>query len=108
MTYRRDALAGAAELVLLVERIARDSGGTLVGTVGRIAAQPGAVNIIPGRGGFTGGPRGMGGGVRGEGVAQREAEAWGVGGARGLEGEGGTFHAEGAGQCAPARGAALG
>ncbi|MGO8920958.1 MAG: allantoate amidohydrolase [Stellaceae bacterium] len=52
MALRRDALAGAAEAVLLVER--RCSEGTrLVGTVGQIAAAPGAVNVIPGRVSFS-------------------------------------------------------
>ncbi|GAA4809177.1 allantoate amidohydrolase [Nocardioides caeni] len=44
---RRDALVGASEIVVAVERIAKGA-GTLA-TVGRIQAQPGAVNVIPGR-----------------------------------------------------------
>jgi allantoate deiminase len=49
---RRDALAGAAECVLAVEKIC---GGytEVVGTVGRIEALPGAVNVIPGKARFT-------------------------------------------------------
>lgn len=47
MNRRRDALAAAAELVLAVERICSGLPET-VGTVGQIAAQPGAGNIIPG------------------------------------------------------------
>src|SRR3954468_3778876 len=52
MNLRRDALAAAAECVLAVERIA---GGNpeLVGTVGRIEAKPGAINVIPGDVQFT-------------------------------------------------------
>jgi allantoate deiminase len=52
MRLRRDALAGAAECVLAVERIV---GGhaELVGTVGRIEARPGAINVIPGEAFFT-------------------------------------------------------
>ncbi len=46
MAMRRDALAAAAEMIVAVNRLARDTPG-LVGTVGRIAARPGAVNIIP-------------------------------------------------------------
>jgi hydantoinase/carbamoylase family amidase len=50
MTMRRDALAGAAEIVLAVERLARDSAsGTTVGTVGVLDLEPGAINVIPGR-----------------------------------------------------------
>lgn len=47
MQYRKDALAATAEMILAVERIARATPG-MVGTVGRIDAQPGAVNVIPG------------------------------------------------------------
>jgi allantoate deiminase len=48
MHLRRDALAGAAECALAVERIAA-SEAELVGTVGKIEALPGAINVIPGR-----------------------------------------------------------
>lgn len=44
---RRDALVGAAEAVLAVERIAREHGA--IATVGRLETFPGAVNVIPGR-----------------------------------------------------------
>ena len=52
MGLRRDALAAAAEMVLAVEAecTARPP---VVGTVGRIAAAPGAVNVIPGQTVFT-------------------------------------------------------
>lgn len=46
MSMRRDALAGAAELVLFIEQHARDQ-PPLVGTVGSISARPGAPNVIP-------------------------------------------------------------
>ena len=52
MRLRRDALAAAAECVLAVERIAREE-HELVGTVGRIEAKPGAINVIPGEVHFT-------------------------------------------------------
>lgn len=52
MKLRRDALAGAAEMVLAVEAIARDTPG-LVATVGHIVASPGAVNVVPGEARFT-------------------------------------------------------
>jgi len=49
MTMRRDALAGAAEIVLAVERLATGShSGTTVGTVGILNLTPSAVNVIPG------------------------------------------------------------
>jgi allantoate deiminase len=52
MGLRRDALAAAAECVIAVERIA---GGMpdVVGTVGRIDARPGAMNVIPGKAQFS-------------------------------------------------------
>lgn len=49
MHMRRDALAGAAEVVLAVEEIARDSSASSVGTVGVLDVEPGAMNVIPGR-----------------------------------------------------------
>jgi hydantoinase/carbamoylase family amidase len=48
MADRRDAVAAAAELVLLVERLARDAGRGMVGTVGVIEARPNMINIVPG------------------------------------------------------------
>ena len=48
MAARRDALAGAAEWIGVVEREAQTTPG-LVATVGRIEAQPGAINVIAGR-----------------------------------------------------------
>jgi allantoate deiminase len=47
MNMRRDALAGAAEWIGVVEREAASIPG-LAATVGKIEVQPGAVNIIPG------------------------------------------------------------
>ena len=58
MALRKDALAGAAEMMLAIERIAGAGGetgtaGDLVGTVGRITAGPGAPNVVPGDVAFT-------------------------------------------------------
>ncbi|HUG62413.1 MAG TPA: hydantoinase/carbamoylase family amidase, partial [Methylomirabilota bacterium] len=54
MAMRRDALAAAAEMILAVESVgAAGPKHELVATVGRIAAQPGAVNVIPARVSFT-------------------------------------------------------
>jgi allantoate deiminase len=47
MVDRRDALAAAAELVLEVERLGRSVDG-LRATVGTIAVEPGASNVVPG------------------------------------------------------------
>ena len=49
MQLRRDALAGAAEAMTALERIARASpSGTTVGTVGVMRVRPGAINVVPG------------------------------------------------------------
>ena len=48
MKLRRDALAGAAEWILLVEQAARSTDG-LVATVGKIAAEPNVGNVIAGK-----------------------------------------------------------
>ncbi len=47
MNARRDALCGAAEMVLAAESLARGAAG-LVATAGRIAVEPGASNVVPG------------------------------------------------------------
>ncbi len=47
MNLRRDALAGAAELVLAAEACG------ILATVGQIAVEPGASNVIPGRAALT-------------------------------------------------------
>jgi allantoate deiminase len=52
MGQRKDALTAASEMVLAVEHIGA-SEPRLVATVGRIAALPGAQNVIPGRVTFT-------------------------------------------------------
>lgn len=48
MPLRRDALAGAAEVILAVERLAQSRPG-VVGTVGTVRVDPGAINVVPGR-----------------------------------------------------------
>jgi hydantoinase/carbamoylase family amidase len=49
MALRRDALAGAAEIMMVLERLARESAsGTTVGTVGAMRVRPGAINVVPG------------------------------------------------------------
>ena len=46
MGARQDALAAAAEMVLFVEKFCTENAG-LVGTVGKLAVKPGAINVIP-------------------------------------------------------------
>ena len=48
MHLRRDALAGAAELMVEIERLAREGEADEVATVGKIKAFPGAANVVPG------------------------------------------------------------
>jgi allantoate deiminase len=48
---RRDALVGASELVIEIERLSKQGG--VVGTVGKLEAFPGGVNVIPGRVDFS-------------------------------------------------------
>ena len=52
MHGRLDALAASAELVLDIERLARSISG-LRATVGAMAVEPGASNVIPGRARFS-------------------------------------------------------
>jgi len=49
MHLRKDALIGAAELILAARRIAEEASSTSVATVGRCEVTPGATNVIPGR-----------------------------------------------------------
>ncbi len=48
MMLRRDALAGAAEVILLAERLARETKGEVVATVGHLRIPAAASNVIPG------------------------------------------------------------
>jgi len=52
MDRRRDALTGAAELVLAAEAAATTEPG-LVATVGKLEVEPGVANVIPARATFT-------------------------------------------------------
>ncbi len=73
MNLRRDALAGAAECALAVERVAK-SHPELVGTVGRFEAKPGAINVIPGEVMFTVDVRAPQDSLREDAVAQIRSE----------------------------------
>ena len=48
MAHRKDALAAAAEWMVLIENTTRQHGANLVATVGELRCLPGAVNVIPG------------------------------------------------------------
>jgi allantoate deiminase len=93
MGMRRDALAGAADMIAAVERIARaHSADSMVATVGRIEALPGAVNIIPNRADFTIDLRAMADAARNEAVAQFERQARDIAKARRLKVSFELFH----------------
>ncbi|WP_440109137.1 Zn-dependent hydrolase [Paenibacillus sp. QZ-Y1] len=46
MSWRKDALAGAAEMITAVRSIALEAGEPLVATVGRLTADPGVGNVV--------------------------------------------------------------
>ena len=73
MNLRRDALAAASEMVLAIERTARET-ADLVATVGRMEALPGAVNVIPSGARFTLDIRSPSDAVRNAAVARLERE----------------------------------
>jgi beta-ureidopropionase / N-carbamoyl-L-amino-acid hydrolase len=49
MNMRQDALLAASKFVIAVNEVITGVEGTQVGTVGKIAVQPGAYNVIPGK-----------------------------------------------------------
>ncbi len=53
MTMRQDALAGVAEMLVVLERSAAEAGAPLVATTGRLEVFPNTPNVIPGEVLFT-------------------------------------------------------
>jgi allantoate deiminase len=103
MNLRRDAYAGAAEMALALEKLAREHPEDgMVGTVGRIEAVPGAVNIIPGRVLFTVDLRSLTDALRVEATGRFAAEASRIAKARGLMVAIESFHEIATAHCAPA------
>jgi N-carbamoyl-L-amino-acid hydrolase len=49
MNMRQDALLAASKFIIAVNEVVNSVKGTQVGTVGKIAVQPGAYNVIPGK-----------------------------------------------------------
>jgi N-carbamoyl-L-amino-acid hydrolase len=49
MNMRQDALLAASKFIIAVNEVVNSVKGTPVGTVGKIAVQPGAYNVIPGK-----------------------------------------------------------
>jgi len=102
MSLRHDALAGAAEMVLALEAIAREHPEDgMVGTVGRIEASPGAVNIIPGAVTFTVDLRALTDALRLAAVARFEEDARRIAAGRGLSVAFELFHEVATAHCAP-------
>jgi hydantoinase/carbamoylase family amidase len=88
MTLRHDALAGTAELILAVERIARDEAGPpAVATIGTLNVVPGASNVIPGEVTFMVDVRHSSVTERERLIARIDEEAAAVGRRRGLQTE---------------------
>jgi allantoate deiminase len=83
MNLRHDALTAAAEMALAIEERARGE-PDLVATVGRLEAQPGAVNVIPGRVQFSIDLRAPSDQNRVAAVADVEARISGIAAARGV------------------------
>lgn len=98
MDGRRDALAGAAEAILAVEAVAKGHG--VVATVGRIAAEPGATNVIPGGATFTLDLRAEQDRVRGEALAELDRRLAAIAKRRSLTITSETFHDAPAAPCA--------
>lgn len=48
MTQRQDALAAAAQWMVVVEQLTREQASGLVATIGMLQCAPGAANVIPG------------------------------------------------------------
>jgi allantoate deiminase len=84
MDGRHDALCAAAELVLAVERTARVEPG-MVGTVGRVAVEPGTGNVIPGAVELSLDLRHQDDAVRARTVERLRERAAEIGAARGVE-----------------------
>ena len=103
MRMRQDALAGAAELMLMIEQTAlenEDDG--MVATVGRIEASPGATNVIPGRVGFSLEFRSSSDEKRKAAIEQIKADAQRIGVKRKLEFAFEPFHETNTTACTPA------
>jgi allantoate deiminase len=83
MHLRRDAMAGAAEWIGTVERIAQEVSG-LVATVGKIEARPGATNVIAGEAKLTLDVRHSSDGIRNRAVDNLIGQAREIAGRRGL------------------------
>jgi len=97
---RHDALLGASEAALAVERICRGE-HHVIGTVGRFEAYPGAVNVIPGQTRFSLDLRGELDGARDRVWDEISGELDRIAGRRGLRWSAREVHSAPAVFCAP-------
>jgi allantoate deiminase len=100
MEARRDALCAAAEWIGAVEAEARGRDG-LVATVGEIAAEPGASNVIPGRVTASLDVRHADDAPRAEAASELHERAHRIGAARGVEVAWEEIHAMAPVRCTP-------
>jgi len=101
MGARRDALTAASEMILAVEKHCEQHAG-LVGTVGKIAALPGAVNVIPQDVEFTVDVRSGDDALRRDAVAALEATFESIAKRRNVAVNATEFFAANAAPCDPA------
>jgi allantoate deiminase len=106
MALRRDALVAAAELVCAAEARARATDG-LVATVGELAVEPGASNVIPSRATLSLDVRHLDDAMRAAAVADLRERAEAIAAARRVEVAWTEVQATGAVACAPALAAEL-
>jgi allantoate deiminase len=97
---RRDALLGASEAALAVERICRDE-HHIIGTVGQLEAYPGAVNVVPGEARFSLDLRGEFDETRDHVWDELSRELDAIMGRRGLRWSSREVHSAAAVMCAP-------
>ncbi|GAB3150083.1 allantoate amidohydrolase [Microbacterium neimengense] len=97
---RRDALLGASEAALAVERICREE-HHIIGTVGQLEAYPGAVNVVPGEARFSLDLRGEFDETRDHVWDELSRELDAIMGRRGLRWSSREVHSAAAVMCAP-------
>jgi allantoate deiminase len=102
MAVRHDALAGAAEIISLIEDVGRKgAGASLVATVGELRVSPGASNVIPGGTEFSMAVRAADDAARAAAIAEIRQGAQRIADKRGLVVAMETVHEKGVATCAP-------
>jgi allantoate deiminase len=102
MGLRHDALAAAAEIMVMIERVGREGAhSALVATVGDIHAFPGASNVIPGRVELTLDVRASSDEARAAAAVQIRGDAKQIGARRGVVVGVETVHEKAVAVCAP-------